>query len=114
MTSDKSGPRYDPVGQGFPVLPDAKEQAEARPMVIELTPEDIAVMYKVMKLTPNQFTQELLGRFREAGAAVEGTAPFLRLAHGALYRVKDPFRFRYMWLPAAYQRGVEIMGGCAS
>lgn len=102
--------RYDPVGCSLPTLPDAKEQAEAAPVVVELTPDDIAFMHRVLRLSPEQFTQELLGRLREAGAAVEGKAPFLRLAHGALYRVKDEFRFRYMWLPAAYQRGVEIMG----
>ncbi len=99
-------PEYDPIGLNLPVFPDGKD-LDVKPVVIELSPEEIAVMYRVQKMGPREFIQELLRRFRAAGVPVEGKLN-LKLAHGALARVKgDVGRFRYMWLPGAYVRGIE-------
>ena len=66
------------------------------------------------KTSPTAFNQYLLTQFRAAGAPVEGLIN-LRLAHGAIARVKPRLDdedgvFRYVWMTdeqAAEQRAAE-------
>jgi hypothetical protein len=56
------------------------------------------------RVTPYDFSQYLLRKFRDAGAPVEGMLN-LRLSHGAVAKVRpDPqlkeMGFRYLWMPA--------------
>ena len=107
-------PEYDPVGRNAPVLPELVNKP--KPIAGELTPEDIAVMYSVKRYGPNEFNQNLLERFRAAGAPVEGFI-ILRLAHGKIYKLKTETtgvgKFIYMWLPEAYVAGINALGGVA-
>ena len=77
-------------------------ELETPPVMITLTGEDIGTM-AMRRLSPREFMQELLVRFKDAGAPIEGSSPFLRLAHGVVLRMKShpsgsPFLFGYLWI----------------
>lgn len=78
-----------------------------KPIAIWLDAQELGV-HVAKRGTPHEFNQLLLRKFRAAGAPVEGSdAGFLRLAHGAVARVKpDPLLhamgWQYIWLSPEY------------
>ena len=84
-----------------------------KPIAIWLGAQELGVLV-AKRTTPHEFNQDLLRRFRHAGAPVEGLAT-LRLAHGAIAKVKpDPnnqeMGFRYIWLPCEYAEAIASAG----
>ncbi len=85
-----------------------------KPIAIVVSAQDIGRMYHE-KYSPKAFMQELLSRFKFAGAPVEGVIN-MKLAHGAVARVKsNPLEpqdfFQYIWLPEPYVRAIAAGGG---
>ena len=77
-------------------------ELETPPVMITLSEQDIGYMY-ANKTSPREFMQELLARFKQAGAPIEGSAGFLRPAHGVVLKMKthpsgNPFLFGYLWI----------------
>jgi hypothetical protein len=84
-----------------------------KPIAIWLDAQELGVL-AAKRATPTEFNQELLRRFRHAGAPVEGLA-HLKLAHGAIAKVKpDPnnqeMGFRYIWMPTEYVEAIASAG----
>jgi Zn-finger nucleic acid-binding protein len=84
-----------------------------KPIAIWLDAQELGVLV-AKRTTPTEFNQELLRRFRHAGAPVEGMA-HLKLAHGAIAKLKpDPnnqeMGFRYIWMPAPYVEAIASVG----
>jgi hypothetical protein len=86
--------------------PDVLSHAD-KPVAVWLDAQELG-LHVARQGTPHEFNQMLLRKLRHAGAPVEGSdAGFLRLAHGAVAKVKpDPgkkeFGWRYLWLPTEY------------
>jgi hypothetical protein len=103
------------LGQFAPSVPDDHELNNSpSPIAVLVTADEIAALY-ISNTSPDGFMQYLLGRLKSSGAAVEG-AMRLRLAHGAVYKVKgEPGQmyFQYLWLPEAYVAGINAVGGVA-
>jgi hypothetical protein len=83
------------------------------PIAIAISAQDIAKM-TVEHYSPYMFSQNMLERFKAAGAPVEGTIK-LKLAHGKIARVKpDPLQpqdfFQYLWLPDQYAEAIRTHG----
>lgn len=76
-----------------------------RPIAVSISTHDVQALY-ACNTSPDSYNQLILAKLKDSGAPVEGTLR-LRLAHGAVCRVKDnPLEpaneFVYMWLPEAY------------
>ena len=103
----------------LPTLPTVEELNQAgEPVVITLDAQDIGAL-TMARVTPYEFAQNLLIRFKEAGAPIEGTFHFKAL-HGAVFKMKDdllkkPGIFTYIWLPQPYVDALNISkdGGLA-
>ena len=78
-----------------------------KPIAVWLSAQELG-LHVAKHGTPHEFNQLLLRKLRHAGAPVEGSdAGFLRLAHGAVAKVKpDPLLhemgWRYIWLSAEH------------
>ena len=97
-----------------PVKP--AEPTALKPVAVTLSARDVERLYVEQRgqCDPRAFMQFLLERLKAAGAPVEGTIR-LRLAHGAVARVKpDPQRpsggFQYLWLPAESAVAIATKG----
>lgn len=92
------------------------ESTALKPVAVSISNFDIQRLYVAQKgrCDPRLFMQFVLERLKAAGAPVEGTI-HLRLAHGAVARVKpDPqepqVEFKYLWLPAPYAVAIATGG----
>ena len=84
-----------------------------KPIAIFLDAQELGALV-AKRTTPTEFNQELLRRFRHAGAPVEGLA-HLRLSHGAVAKLKpDPnnqvMGFHYIWMPVEYVSAIATIG----
>jgi hypothetical protein len=89
---------------------------EPKPMVVTLDAQEIGALYAA-RATPWDFNQNLLSKFKAAGAPVEGVLE-LKLAHGQVYKMKDdllqrPGIFTYAWLSEGYCAALDEAGGVA-
>ncbi len=84
------------------------EPTADKPVAVSISAQDVGRLYAAQRgdCDPRVFMQFVLERLRAAGAPVEGTLR-LRLAHGAVARVKPDTKapqmeFKYVWLPAEH------------
>jgi hypothetical protein len=103
------GPAHLQQGADASLLDPAREW---KPIAIAIDAQDIGRWF-ASKLSPAQFNQELLARFKAAGAPVEFGPQGLRLAFGRVAKVRaNPARmdqyFRYVWLPADYVKAARL------
>ena len=105
------------LGHGSQTGPDPTkiEQGSQKPVAIQISAQDIAVWYRD-RLSPYDFTQKLLERFKAAGAPVEWSPRGLKLIHGRIAKVRmNPAKqdewFRYVWLGADYCRAIAVQDG---
>ena len=99
------------VEDALSIVPEGREQAV--PIVVSLDAQEIGRLYAYSP-SPYHFMQELLRKFKAAGAPVEGVLK-LRLAHGAVVKVKQQpgqmkMSFDYMWLPAQHVEAIVFTG----
>ena len=86
-----------------------------KPIAIMVSAQDVARWY-VDKLSPYDFTQKLLERFKAAGVPVEWSPRGLRLIEGRIAKARmnpakqDEF-FRYVWLSNDYCRALAASDG---
>lgn len=83
------------------------------PIVIVITAEEIGQM-TAKQYGPYEYNQYVLGKLKAFGAPVEGVL-HLRLAHGAVARVKPNAAnpqdfFQWMWLAETYVRAIANAG----
>lgn len=85
-------------------------ESEFKPIAISISTDDVQALFAA-NTTPFMYQQLILAKLRDNGCtAVEGKA-ILKLAHGALTKVKDnPLQpetvFCYVWLPAEYAAAI--------
>ena len=82
------------------------------PVAVTMDAQEIGVFY-ASNLSPVEFNQMLMAKFKDAGAPVEGTL-HLRFAHGQMYKLKSQpgeMEFTYLWLGEAYVDGLAALGG---
>lgn len=87
-----------------------------KPIAVTLNAQEVGAMYAA-HITPYQFMQLLLAKFKDAGVPIEGQLEH-KLATGKVFKKKDdllrnPGTFVYIWLPDAYVEGLDARGGVA-
>jgi len=97
------------------VDPSQIDSNSRKPIAIVVSAQDVARWY-VDKVSPYEFTQKLLERFKAAGAPVEWSPRGLRLIEGRIAKVRmNPAKqdewFRYVWLSNDYCRAIAASDG---
>ena len=98
------------------------EATTHKPVAVAISAQEVGRLYAAQNgdCDPRVFMQLVLERLKAAGAPVEGTL-HLRLAHGAVARVKPDTKapqmeFKYVWLPPEHAAALveyALHGGMA-
>jgi hypothetical protein len=87
-----------------------------KPIAVAISTDDVQALF-ACGTDPNQYSQLILAKLKDAGAPVEGVFK-LKLAHGKVCKLKDSIHeaqseFTYVWLPEEYVYAIQNGGGLA-